>query len=199
MRTLRMCHEMTMIDIRLATADDILALHDFYAGIGRREDGYFERCFVEQEKRGRKIYLALLSPHLSPPPLEGARKPEYNEGRRGDDSFVVGYVMLNFVPRYNLYKKLGIPEIQDLNVAPEFRRQGIGRALVEHCEKECGAAAIGISVGLTKEYGAAQRLYVKMGYIPDGFGVTYDREGVAHGQRVAIDDDLCLMMVKELV
>ncbi len=163
-----------MIKIRIASHEDIKALHNFYASIGRKEDGYFEECLDEQSVGNRKIFLALAGDQLT------------------------GYVMLNFRPRYSLYKKLEIPEIQDLNVAVDMRRQGIGRLLVEYCEKECGAEQIGISVGLTKDYGAAQRLYVAMGYKPDGYGVTYNREAVSHGDRCSVDDDLCLMMVKEL-
>jgi len=86
-------------------------------------------------------------------------------------------------------------------VVPEARRQGIATRLIEECEnraREEGAEQIGISVGLTKDYGPAQRLYVKLGYMPDGFGITWDREPVSHGQRVAVDEDLCLMMVKDL-
>ena len=47
-------------------------------------------------------------------------------------------------------------------------------------------------------FGAAQRLYCKLGYIPDGNGVTYDREAVRAGDMRAVDDLLCLMMVKAL-
>jgi hypothetical protein len=61
-----------------------------------------------------------------------------------------------------------------------------------------GAEKIGISVGLTKDYGPAQRLYFKLGYMPDGNGISYDREGITYGQTYVADDDLCLMMIKEL-
>jgi len=62
--------------------------------------------------------------------------------------------------------------------------------------KDC--VDIGISVGLTIDFGPAQRLYCKLGYMPDGNGVTLDREFVDDGQPVTVNDDLCLMMVKEL-
>jgi GNAT superfamily N-acetyltransferase len=109
--------------------------------------------------------------------------------------------MLNWKPQYSLYKKLSIPEIQDLNVVPELRRKGIASALITRCEElilQKGQQQVGIAVGLTPEYGAAQVLYVKAGYVPDGYGVTYDREGVRHGDIRPLDDDLCLMMVKEI-
>jgi ribosomal protein S18 acetylase RimI-like enzyme len=164
---------MVTIDIRIAEEKDIPALQGFYKSIGHTEEGYFSRCLQEQASGSRKIFIAQ------------------------KDNMIVGYVQLNFAPRYALYKKLDIPEIQDLNVAPAHRRQGIGRALVEYCEKQCESEQVGISVGLTKDYGAAQRLYMAMGYVADGMGVTYDREPVSKGQMYSVDDDLCLMMVKQ--
>lgn len=113
----------------------------------------------------------------------------------------VGHCILNWVPRYSLFKKLGVPEIQDLNVLPEYRRQGIGGALIAFCEEQArarGGDMTGIGVGMDASFGAAQRLYVKMGYVPDGCGVTYDRKQVGTGEFKPVDDQLCLMMMKDL-
>ena len=112
-----------------------------------------------------------------------------------------GFVMLNHAPKYRFFQLEGLPEIQDLNVLPEYRRRGIGAALITYCEnivRSKGGDHIGIGVGLTALYGAAQRLYVRMGYVPDGFGMTYDRRIVRHGELCTADDDLSLMMVKNL-
>jgi hypothetical protein len=57
---------------------------------------------------------------------------------------------------------------------------------------------MGIGVGMPTSYGPAQRLYVKLGYIPDGNGINYDRQSIAFGEFRPVDDDLCLMMVKAL-
>lgn len=117
------------------------------------------------------------------------------------DGEAVGYCLLNMVPKYQLYERLGIPEIQDLNIMPDFRRRGLGRQLVLHCEdvvRALGLEQIGISFGLDSSFGSAQRLYVQMGYVPDGYGVTYDRRTVRRGEICRVDDDLCLMMVKDL-
>lgn len=114
---------------------------------------------------------------------------------------IVGYGLLNWKPKYRLYENLNIPEIQDLNVLPEYRRRGIAKALIRECEEKAavkGHQEMGISFGLTKEYGYAQKLYISLGYVPDGFGVTYDREPVPHGQLKAVDDNLCLMLIKKL-
>lgn len=109
-----------------------------------------------------------------------------------------GFAVLNHNPKYGLYKKLNIPEIQDVFVLPEFRGQGIAKALIQYCEENVAGDMVGISVPVSSNFGVAQRLYYKLGYMPDGNGVTYDRNVVKHGDRVAVDDDLCLMMVKQL-
>ena len=60
------------------------------------------------------------------------------------------------------------------------------------------SSVVGIGVGLYRDYGAAQRMYIKRGYIPDGRGVYYDTEQVQPGQRVPVDDSLALFFTKEL-
>jgi len=109
-----------------------------------------------------------------------------------------GFVVLNRDPKYPPYKKLNIPEIQDLYVMPKYRRQGVAKQLIHFCEAQAGTDTIGISVPVSAQYGGAQRLYSQLGYSPDGQGVTYNREGVIHNDYVCVDDDLCLMMVKDL-
>ena len=119
-----------------------------------------------------------------------------------DNGCYMGYCILNFQPKYALFKKFEIPEIQDLNVLPQHRNQGIGRQIITFCEKRSrtlGYAELGIGVGLNSSFGAAQRLYVKMGYIPDGTGISYDRKQVAAGAFKPVDDQLCLMMSKALI
>lgn len=161
------------IDIRQATEEDIPSLYGLYNHIGKKDEGYFESLF-------EKECLILIA---------------------STENRDIGFGILNFEPKYGLYKKLGIPEIQDLNVVPDERLKGVGTALVlafENIAEDQGAEQVGISVALTKDYGPAQRLYVKLGYIPDGNGITFDREGVTHGQSYIANDDLCLMMIKEL-
>lgn len=117
------------------------------------------------------------------------------------DGKAVGFCILNFKPAYVPFQKLGIPEMQDLNTHPDYRRQGVGRTLVEKCEvlaKNNGSENLGLGVGLHAGYGNAHRLYMKMGFVPDGQGVVYDAQGVQPNDIRAIDDELCLMMVKRL-
>lgn len=118
-----------------------------------------------------------------------------------DDGQALGYVQLNFTPVYQPFKRLGIAEVQDLNVIPAARNQGIGAALVDLCERtvrERGGSDIGISVGLVPSFGAAQRLYTARGYHPDGAGLCYDDVPVRVGSMVAVDDLLTLKLIKTL-
>lgn len=166
-------HEIDDLTIRPATDADMPAL----SRVAENEADYFEQCFARQAQGERLVLAAFLGAEIA------------------------GYVIFNRKPRYALYRKLNMPEIQDLNVVQSARRRGIGAALVASCEDLARAEQyqdVGISVGLHGGFGAAQRLYVRMGYIPDGFGITYDRETVRAGDIRAIDDDLCLMMVKTL-
>jgi ribosomal protein S18 acetylase RimI-like enzyme len=162
-----------MTDIREAGRDDIPLLYDLYDRLQKKDDGYFEQAF----ENGCTVLLA------------------YREDA------AAGFCLLNWKPRYVLYRRLGIPEIQDINIVPEHRRKGHATALIKWCEglaRAKGCGHIGISVGLTKNYGAAQILYSKLGYVPDGNGVTYDREAVESGRLYRLDDNLALMMLKPL-
>lgn len=116
------------------------------------------------------------------------------------DSDVTGYVTLHWNPLYPGIAGKGIPEIQDLNVLPNFRRRGIATQLLECAEQTARARSsqVAIGVGLHPGYNAAQRLYVKRGYIPDGLGVTYDDRYVLVGELVRIDDNLVLHFLKDL-
>ena len=140
--------------------------------------GYYERCIERHENE--ELLLLVVS-------VDGQN---------------VGYCLLNWQPKYAYFKTLSLPEIQDLNVLSQYRRRGIGKALVEYCEgiaRDKGYAEMGIGVGLNSSFGAAQRLYVRHGYIPDGCGVSYDRKQVAAGEFRPIDDNLSLMMIKTLI
>jgi hypothetical protein len=56
----------------------------------------------------------------------------------------------------------------------------------------------GLGVGLYSDYGAAQRIYVRRGYLPDGRGMMYDNLPVEPGASIPIDDDATLMFTREL-
>lgn len=160
-----------MLHIKLCTKDDIVLLSPW------DNVGYFEEAFQEQEDSKRLILLAFI------------------------DGTLTGYVHLNRFPKYAPFLHMGIYEIQDLFVIPAFRRQGIGEKLVGACERYAaadGATELGIGVGVAGRFGAAQRLYTRLGYIPDGAGVVFEREPMTEGTVKPVDDRMCLMLLKNI-
>lgn len=141
-----------------------------------KSEALFERYLQEQDGGERQCWVAYM-----------------------DEQFA-GYVTLRWVSGYVPFAEAGIPEIVDLNVLPAFRNGGIGNALLGRCEQEAGtrSTVVGIGVGLYADYGAAQRLYVKRGYVPDGRGVTYNGKFVVVGKRYAMDDCWALCFTKQL-
>lgn len=111
----------------------------------------FQRYFVEQQRGDRVILVAL------------------------DGEDIVGYTTLLWKSEYEHFKRQGIPEIVDLNVITEHQRYGIGTQLI-HAAEEVAAQhslnSIGISVEQAGTHIAANKLYPKLGYIPDGNGIT---------------------------
>lgn len=111
-----------------------------------------------------------------------------------------GYVKLVWRPDYPPLRDEGAPEIQDLNVVAAHRRRGVASALMDRAEALAAERSdrVGLGVGLHPGYNAAQVLYARRGYIPDGLGVTWRGESIREGDTVVADDDLVLHLVKDL-
>ena len=137
---------------------------------------YFNRCLAENASGERITFAARL------------------------DGVIAGYVNVIYKSQYPYFLQRNIPEINDLYVAPQFRKNGIGRALITECEKHAIGTYehIGLGVGLYIGYGSAQRLYAKMGYIPDGQGLMYRNQEVLPGRDVFVDDDLLIYLYKKI-
>jgi GNAT superfamily N-acetyltransferase len=116
------------------------------------------------------------------------------------DGQFAGYVTVNWRPSYRGFSEEHIPEIQDLNILRQFRRQGIASRLLDHAESEVAqhSSIVGIGVGLHPGYNVAQRLYVRRGYVPDGRGVIYRDRYIHEGEPVVLDDELLLHFTKLL-
>ena len=166
------------IDIYQASHDDLTTLWDISIALKQgKMQGYYERCLERQESGDLALYVM------------------------ASTGQAVGYAVLNWQPKYPMFKALGIAEIQDLNVLLNYRRRGFATQMIAHCEavaRDKGHEEIGIGVGMNRSFGAAQRLYVQLGYVPDGQGVNYDRKVMEESEFRPNDDQLCLMMVKEL-
>ena len=116
------------------------------------------------------------------------------------DNNVAGYVTLVWNSLYKPFHAHAIPEIMDLNVLPQHRNQSIGSNLLAYAEDAAQKKSeyVGLGVGLYADYGRAQQLYVKRGYLPDGRGITYKYQSVSQGNMVHVDDDLVLWFTKRL-
>jgi GNAT superfamily N-acetyltransferase len=116
------------------------------------------------------------------------------------DGRFAGYLTVCWASGYAPFREDGIAEIVDLNVLPEFRRRGIGSALLDAAEALIATRGdvAGIGVGLYADYAAAHRMYLRRGYLPDGRGVACHGSPAAPGSTVRVDDDLALMMTRRL-
>jgi len=131
---------------------------------------------------------------------------EHSAGQRVSMVAAIGnrlaaYGSLVWRSQYPPFAEAGIPEIQDMVTDQAWRKRGLATALIaslEETAKGAGCPVIGIGVGLYADYGAAQRLYVALGYRPDGRGLTYDNAAVMAGDQVRVDDDLVLWLTKPL-
>jgi len=112
-----------------------------------------------------------------------------------------GYITLIPSAKRGPFTDMNIPEIMDFNVLPSFRRLGIGSNLMDCIEAiaKQNSNAVSLGVGLYTNYGTAQRMYVKRGYIPDGSGVWHNNNNLAPYENCVNDDDLNLYFVKQLV
>ncbi len=115
-----------------------------------------------------------------------------------EDCAYLGHCKVVWRSAYPGFRDAGIPEIQDLNARPDHRRRGIGSALLDEAERRIKQRSdlAGIGFGLYADYGAAQRLYIKRGYLPDGRGAQYSGQPVIAGETYRVDDDLVLYLVK---
>jgi GNAT superfamily N-acetyltransferase len=111
-----------------------------------------------------------------------------------------GYLTIVRRSDYAPFAEKNTPEIVDFNVLIRFRNQGIGARLMTAAENLIAEkhGAVGIRVGLTADYGAAQRIYVKRGYVPDGLGISQRGAFPRYGDKIMVDDDLALSLTKEL-
>jgi len=113
---------------------------------------------------------------------------------------VAGYINVYLNAERGAFAARNIPEIVDFGVLEKYRNKGIGSRLMDVAESIAAkySDTVCLGVGLHSGYGAAQRMYVRRGYIPDGSGVWYG-EGVCPQYGVCSnDDDLVLYMSKKL-
>ncbi len=84
-----------------------------------------------------------------------------------------GYLTIVWESDFPPFREAGVPEIADFNVLIGHRRMRIGTALMDEAERRIAVRSpvAGLGVCLDTDYGPAQVLYVRRGYLPDGRGV----------------------------
>jgi ribosomal protein S18 acetylase RimI-like enzyme len=169
---------MTQLAISLLQEHDIPEIVLAFESLGwDKPTSLYDYYFQEQQENLRMVFVAK------------------------NNGIFAGYVTIRWESPYDSFKNQKIPEIIDLNVLPHFRKQGIGSALIAACEESSrkrGNAKVGLGVGVTADYGSAQRLYVRLGYVPDGHGLYYKKHQVLHGDMIVIDDEVALHFTKTL-
>lgn len=116
-------------------------------------------------------------------------------------SEIIGYASLVHISECPSFRQNGIPEINDVWIAQKWRKQGFGKRLIQHLEQSArleNYEKIGLGVGLYADYGAAQKLYIQLGYMPDGCGITYNYQTTIPGVSYPLDDALILWMTKHI-
>jgi len=93
----------------------------------------------------------------------------------------------------------GIPLLMNLWVHRNFRRRGVGRALVEYAEerlRRLGHPAVALAV--EEENGYAKEFYLGLDYLDWGFGKLKTHRDEFDGNR-SLSWEVCDILVKELV
>jgi ribosomal protein S18 acetylase RimI-like enzyme len=163
--------------IRLFDRPDIPEIAEAFKELGwNKPSSQYERYLMEQVLKIRDMHIARVKGQFA------------------------GYLTICWQSTYTPFRERKIPEIMDFNVLPNFRRLGIGTQLMDLAEGEIAKVSpvAGIGVGMTPDYGAAQRLYVLRGYVPDGNGLYYRGHPIQYGEAIKVDDYLALYLIKEL-
>jgi GNAT superfamily N-acetyltransferase len=173
----RLIVSMNTILIRLLEPGDIQPMAAAFAEIGwNKPASQYEEYLLEQQAGARVVLVGCLNGEFA------------------------GYITICWQSNYLPFRAANIPELVDFNVLPRFRRQGLGTKLMDDAEQRVAAVSsmVGIGVGMTADYGAAQRMYALRGYIPDGRGLLYEGYQVIYGKLITVDDDLCMYFTKQL-
>ncbi|MGG3506163.1 GNAT family N-acetyltransferase [Paenibacillus lautus] len=166
----------SQINIQQMNSDDIELI---YRELNEHDIGkpleYIEKCWQENVEEQRITLVAM------------------NENK------FAGWLHLLSKSIYPPFLEKGIPEINNFDVVPSKRRLGIGNALMDAIEEIAFKKyrLVGIGVGLYYDYGNAQRLYAKRGYITDGRGISNNGIQVEPGSNVYVGHELALWLTKE--
>jgi ribosomal protein S18 acetylase RimI-like enzyme len=116
------------------------------------------------------------------------------------ESSFAGYLTIQWQSDYPPFRGNGIPEIVDFNVLKKYQRLGIGSRMMDEAERRIKQRSdyAGIGFGVTRDYGAAQILYTKRNYIPDGKGLMKHHTPLKYADQIIVDDDIVMYLIKQL-
>src|SRR5687767_8107793 len=114
--------------IRPLESCDVAPISAVFSGLGWNK--HISNYLSEQQRGIRTVFVAFVG---------------------GDFAGCVTVVWTSFYPPF---RATGIPEIQDFNVLPRFRRQGIGTRLMDEAERKVSerSGVAGIGVGMSPDY-----------------------------------------------
>lgn len=165
------------LSIRDMELEDAQIFYHTYLSYGWHSslDTYL-KYFNEQKENKRKVFIAVY------------------------DGNVAGICTLVINPDEGPFGNKGIPEIVDLSVFYDKHNKGIGNKLLDVAEGEAAKLCdmVYLAVGVHSGYGAAHRIYIKRGYMPDGSGVWYKGKQLEQYAPCSNDDDLLLFLSKKL-
>lgn len=166
-----------MFTIRTLTVEDAEIIHKAFEEQGWDKPVELYKEYFKQQQEGRRLVLVA----------------EFNEQ-------FAGYITIVWKSGYVVFEEKNIPEIMDFNVLEKYQKQGMGKKLILAAEDEVKKVSqqVGLRVGLMEDYGKAQRLYIKNGYIPDGKGISKDNVFYTNGDETVVDHDLAIGLVKVL-
>lgn len=170
-------YEDEKVVIRSMKIEDAKIIYDTYMSYGWHPSmETYLNYFKQQNENKRMVFVA-----------------EY-EGK------VSGLCTLVLNPDEGPWAGKGYPEIVDLTVFFDAHHKGIGNKLLDVAEQEAAKLSdmVYLAVGVHSGYGAAQRIYVKRGYVPDGSGVWYQGKQLEQYAPCQNDDDLLLFLSKNL-
>lgn len=164
------------ITTKLLEAKDIPLMIAFLSAEDRRtrRQQIYKRYLQEQIKGEREVIVAFL----------------------GKD--YVGCVTIIWHPEYPPFAENDIPEISDISIKPDYQRRGIGSILIDEAEKRIFKRSdiSGIGFGISADYGPAQRMFVKRGYVPDGRGLWNSEKGYIWEFSTVQVDDCAIFLTK---
>jgi len=163
------------ITIHPMSSEDVEIIMQNYTGQGWEKSKEIIEGYFDKQKNG-DIYVFI--------------------AKYGDS--LAGYTVLYKDTDVGPFAHKKIPVISDLIVFEKYQRKGIAGKILDAAEQKASDLSdnVQLAVGLHSGYGAAQRIYVKRGYVPDGSGVWYKDSPLEPYDDCQNDDDLVLYLLK---